>query len=71
MRNVKVVMGDIHVHKKGQRIRNQPVLERPMQKLILLLKAENGDKDSLSGSLVQIDNSNNPAYAPHLNLVYQ
>ena len=52
VRNVKVIMGDIHLCKKGQRICNQSVLERPIQKLTLLLKAENSDKDSPSGSLV-------------------
>jgi hypothetical protein len=52
VRNVKVVVGDAHIDKRGQRVRNQSVLERPIQKIILLLKAENCDKDSPSGSLV-------------------
>ena len=52
VRNVKVVVGDTYLNKKGQRVRNQSVLERPIQKIILLLKAENCDKDSPSGSLV-------------------
>ena len=52
VRNVKVVVGDTYLNKKGQRVRNQSVLERPIQKIILLLKAENCDKDSPSGSFV-------------------
>ena len=41
VRNVKVVVGDTYLNKKGQRVRNQSVLERPIQNIILLLKAEN------------------------------
>ena len=52
VRNVKVVVADACLNNKGQRIRNQSVLERPIQKIILLLKAENCDEDSPSGSLV-------------------
>ncbi len=52
VRNVKVVVGDAHIDKRGQRVRNQSVLEQPIQKIILLLKADNCDKDSPSGSLV-------------------
>ena len=50
VRNVKVVVGDTHLNKKGQRVRNQSVLERPIQKIILLLKAENCNKDSHRGA---------------------
>ena len=40
VRRVKIVVGDPLLNKKGQRIRAKSVLERPIQKLIVLLKAE-------------------------------
>jgi hypothetical protein len=40
VRRVKIVVGDPLLNEKGQRIRAKSVLERPIQKLIVLLKAE-------------------------------
>lgn len=46
VRNVKVVVGDAHLNKKGERQRNASVLKRPIQKIVVILKSEENDKDS-------------------------
>ena len=51
VRKVTVVVGDPSLNEKGERIRSEAVLERPVQKLIVLLKAE--DNDSPSRSQIQ------------------
>ena len=51
VRKVTVVVGDPSLNEKGERIRSESVLERPVQKLIVLLKAE--DNDSPSRSQIQ------------------
>ncbi|CAB4032134.1 Hypothetical predicted protein [Paramuricea clavata] len=43
VRKVKLVMSDPSLNRKGERIRAKSVLERPIQKLVLLLKC-NGDQ---------------------------
>ena len=40
VRGVRVLVGDAHLNEKGERIRAKSVLERPIQKLVLLWKAE-------------------------------
>ena len=40
VRRVRVLVGDAHLNEKGERIRAKSVLERPIQKLVLLWKAE-------------------------------
>ena len=40
MRKVKVIVSDRSLTKEGKRVRTTTVLERPIQKLVLLLKSE-------------------------------
>jgi hypothetical protein len=46
VRNVKVTVGDPELDKNGRRVRQQSLLVRPVQKLILLLKSEREIDDS-------------------------
>ena len=52
VRKVRIVVGDAQSTRNGKRIRNRSVLERPIQKLILLFKSDSSDEDSSTGSLV-------------------
>jgi hypothetical protein len=52
VRKVKVVVGDAQLTRNGKRTRNRSVLERPIQKLVLLFKSDSCDEDSPTGSLV-------------------
>lgn len=56
VRKVKLVVGDSSLNVKGERVRAKTVLERPIQKLVLLLKCDDDqvkDKDSPTESLAK------------------
>ena len=46
VRNVKVVVSDACLSQKGERQRNPSVLERPIQKIVVIMKSEEYEGDS-------------------------